>query len=151
MNDNIFSKAVKENFSFLITEYGYNIIQENYQPETMGNALVVFASRYTIFKIVQDRGQVLINIGEASMPRTEWFEFTDVIRFFSFDETLDVYQFSSINPYDLPPIKEQVSRLAKLTRKYCTPILEGDFSMKQKIKELEKKRTDKLFNELGKK
>ena len=62
---------------------------------------------------------------------------------------MGVYQFSA-NPYESQPIEMQVSRLANLAREYCKTIPDADFSTKDKVKELEQKRVNKLLSELGK-
>ena len=142
--------AVEKEFSSLVSEYGFSPLQETYSPEIMGNSSITYLSDKTILIIVLDRGQVLMKIGESTKPRKDWFELTDVVRFFAADETMDVYQLSTKNPYDTIPIEEQVSRLAMLTRNYCVPFLKGDFSMKKKIKDLEKRRSDKLLNKTKK-
>jgi hypothetical protein len=144
MNENAFTKEVRKEFAFLFDDYDFQIDKESSEPARMGNAGVVLVSSNVLMSIVKDRGQVLINIGEVSKPREEWFEFADVIRFFSADENLDVYQFRT-NPYDVPPIDRQLSRLAWLAREYCSPIFRGDFSMKDSIKSLEKVRLAALL------
>ena len=43
----------------------------------------------------------------------------------------------------------QVARLSKIMRDYCSPLLGGDFSMLDKIKEIEKKRVANLMDNLN--
>ena len=70
MKTNLFSEAVKKEFSFLAEDLEYNIIQEitNLKRRVCFGH---FLSRHTTLIIVQDRGQVLINLGEASKPRND--------------------------------------------------------------------------------
>ena len=150
MEKNVFFEAVEREFDFLLTEYDYHIFQETYVSEQMGNASVVFISNLTIISIVLDRGQVLMEIGERSKPSKDRFEITDVLRYFSSDEKMDVYQFSKKNPYDVPPVENQVLKLALLIRRYCDQILRGDFTMEEQINKLKKGRISKLVENLTK-
>ncbi len=154
MEKNAFFEAVEKEFAFLLDEYGFHIYQETYFPEKMGNASVLFTSDHTVISIILDRSQVLSKIGKRSKPSNEWFEITDIVRFFSSDEDMDVYQFSKKNPYDVPSVENQVLRLAKLIRRYCEPVLRGDFSKEEEIKKIEIKRVSAMknhFKELSKK
>lgn len=149
MSENSFSQLVQKAFAFLLEDYGFQIVRESYEPQLMGNAAVVLASPTVIVTIVKDRGQVLINMGEAPIAAEERLEFADIVRFFASDKNLDVYQFGP-NPYDVPSAEDQVSRLAWLSREYCTPILRGDFSMRDAIKGLEKERLAELLKKSAK-
>jgi hypothetical protein len=133
----------------LIKDYGFSIARERYDPNMMGNAQVIFESTLIGIDIVLDRSQVLIAIGSLAKPRREWFEFSDVLHYFTPD--LTAYIFPNV-PKDFPnyesSVDAQVSRLAKLMSQYCAPILNGDLSIANKVKEIESKRVSEMLESL---
>lgn len=143
------NELIKKAFMFLIDEYGYTVESEIYSPEIMGNSVVIYNSQSTGIKVVVDRSQVLINIGELSLPEKEWLEFGDVIKYFN-PEINEAYDFSRGSLDNQAYIESQAKRLALLLRQYCDPLLRGDFSMQNRIKEIEKDRVTKMFEHFKK-
>jgi len=150
MASNLFSELVKQHFAYLKDNYGFSVTHESFYPEAMGNAEVWFKSTLTGIRVVLDRGQALISIGSLSQPEREWFELYDVVQFFS--PGLSVYEFpKDFSDYKVA-LESQVSRLARIMLQHCEPLLKGDFSMQKEIKEIEKRRVDKMlegFNKLS--
>jgi hypothetical protein len=143
------TELIKRYFHYLVDEFGFSIDREGYSPEVMGNAVVVFVSTSTAVKVVVDRSQVLINIGELSWPEKDWFEFGDVVQFFN-PNLKDVYDFSGDSLDNQAYIVSQAKHLALLLRQYCEPLLRGDFSMQDKIREIEKKRVAEMLEHFQK-
>jgi hypothetical protein len=137
-------EIIKQGFRYLIENYGFQAVHEQYSPEIMGNAEVIYKSRATAIKIVVDRSQVLINIGKISWPEREWFEFSDVIHFFDLN-IMNVYDFPSGST--TASVDAQVTRLAQFLRKYGEPLLVGDFSMETQIREIEQKRVKEMLED----
>ncbi len=142
MNTNLFSGLVKKHFHYLIEQYKFTVVVDNYSPEVMGNAEIVFASLSTGIEIVKDRGQVLISIGAIAQPRGEWFEFEDVVRAFAGDAER-AYSFNL-------DWESQIARLAQIMQSYCRPLLAGDFSKEKEIREIENKRVSEMLNRFKK-
>ncbi len=141
-------ELIKFHFRYLIDEYGFSIVDEEYFPEMMGNAIVVYESATSGIMVVIDRSQVLINVGKPSWPHRYWFEFSDVIQFF-IPEIKEAYVFvNEDSPKNRIEIEVQINRLALLLRQYCEPLLRGDFSMHDKIREIETKRVEELLEHL---
>ena len=142
-----FADLLKLHFKYLTDDYGFVVAHEIYSPMVMGNASVDFESSKTRIEIVLDRSQVLIALGPVSWPRHEWFEFSDVVRFFA--PAVDpIYVFPEDIPDHAAALEMQVSRLANPMRQHCDPVLRGDFSMCDGIKEVERKREAELHQDL---
>src|SRR5574341_202132 len=143
------TEFIKRCFHYLVDEYDFSIDHERFSPEVLGNAKVVFVSASTAVKVVIDRSQVLLNIGELSWPEKDWFEFGDVVQFFN-PNLKEVYDFSGDSLDNPAYIDSQTKRLAILLRQYCEPLLRGDFSMQNKIREIEKKRVAEMLEHFQK-
>ena len=137
-------------FSYLISDFGFHIEKRVFDYSAMGNAFVVFKSSMVGIDVTIDRNQALITIGDQLDERREWLEFTDVLKYYA--PTLEhAYVFpekTSGNTWD-DVVKDQLLRLASILREYCEPLLKGDLSGMEKIKELEKRRVAKMMAELN--
>lgn len=143
------TEIIRTNFQFLIDEYGYTITREVYLPEIMGNAELVLMSNTTGIKVVVDRSQVMVNIGDSSRPEDEWFDLSDVVHFYA-PTLIDVYIFPTNPQNHQDKIETQVDWLVRILRQYCEPLLRGDFSNEDQIKEIERKRVDEMLEHLKK-
>jgi hypothetical protein len=140
---------IKQEFQFLLDEFNFSVEHEMYSYETMGNALVIFKSPTTIVKVVVDRSQAFLTIGMVSWPDREWFEFIDVVHFFA-PELENVYAFEGKQLSEHPNVETQIGHIAFLLCQYCKPLLLGDFSMQDKIKEIETKRVSDMLSQFQK-
>jgi hypothetical protein len=144
----IFQAKVLKYFTPLIQNYGYWIEEDLTLPLNVRKNLIILASSKTGIEIVLERGsQILVQIGQITKPRDEWFVFTDVIGYF-YPGTVP-YEFSD-HPDFQERIETQLKRLSHLILEYCTPILRGDFSMQGEIKALEEKRVAAMLVEFKK-
>jgi hypothetical protein len=143
-------EIIKRYFEYLTDEYGFFIEREGYSPETMGNAEIVFASKIIAIKVVVDRSQVLINIGKVTWPEREWLEFTDVIHYFN-PSMEEVYDFPE-GPWknQISIIETQAKHLSLILRQYCEPLLMGDFSMQDQVKEIERRSVAEMLEHFKK-
>ncbi len=144
MNDR--SDLIVQHFRYLIDEYDFKIEQKEFDPSAMGNAIVIFNSIKIGVEIVIDRDQVLISIGNRSDPRREWFEFSDVVKYFA-PSMNNVYDFPEKTP-DITwdeVVETQLTRLAVILRESCKPLLRGESLARTEIKKIEKERVDKMF------
>ena len=111
---------------------------------------VTYSSASVGIRVTIDRSQVLINIGDVSDNANEWFDFSDVIRFF--DPSIEnPYVFiEKTNENTTEDIVEaQVERLASILRKNCDAII-SELWMKEKIKVIERKRVTEMLEKLKK-
>ena len=144
----IFQSTVLKYFKPLIQNYGYWVEEDTTLPPEVRENLVILASSKTGIEIVLERGsQILVQIGQISKPRDDWFVFTDVIGYFS-PGTVP-YEFSDHPDFQIR-IKTQIQWLSHLILEYCKPILLGDFSMQERIKALEEKRITTMLEEFNK-
>ena len=142
------AELIKNHFKYLLDEYGFSIEREYYSPEIMGNAAVVYISNTTGVIIAVDRSQVLISIGRSALPEDQWFEFSDVIHFYA-PTVKEAYIFQ-IDDTHLVEVELQLERLAQLLRKYCEPLLRGNFSDEDQIKEFERQRAEEMLEDFRK-
>lgn len=150
MSENIFSQLVKQHFGYLTSKYNFKICSDRFFPDVMGNAEVTFKSPKTGFQIVLDRNQVLAKIGQVNKSERDWFVFSDVISYFSPDVE-NAYVFpDDFSNYE-QALEIQIERIANMIRDYCEPLLLGDFSMSDAIKEIEKRRVEKFLSNVRKK
>lgn len=140
MNSNELIKVI---FRTLMDEYGYSFTRDLYSPEFMGNAEVVFASDKTGIRIAVDRGQVFVNIGPLLQPKDEWVDLENVVHFYA-PRVKGVYLFQRSNQ-SYSDIESQVNWVLHVLRKYCKPLLEGNFSDYDRIKEIERKRVREMI------
>ncbi len=134
---------IKTHFNRLSDQFGLTILRESYSPEIMGNAEVVFVSDKVGIQVVVDRNQVLIRIGKRSWPENEWFAFTDVLHYFAPDE--EAYIFLDKVKNEPLGIEAQVIHILRVLDQYCRPLLEGDFTHSDQIRELEDKRVSEML------
>lgn len=142
-------ELIKRHFQYLVDEYGFSIANEGYSPEVMGNAQVVLKSVSTVVKVIIDRSQVFLNIGELSWPEKDWFELSDVVQFFNPD-LKEIYDFSGGLQNNQAYLDSQIKRLALILRQYCEPLLRGNFSMEDEIRNIENKRVTEMLEHFQK-
>lgn len=144
MNDR--SDLIVQHFKYLIDEYGFRIERKEFNPGAMGNAIVVFTSMRIGIEIVIDRDQALIRIGDQSDPGGNWFEFSDVVKYFA-PSMANVYEAPEKTPDSTWDefIEAQLARLAVVLRKSCKPVLEGEPLARTEIKKIEKERANRMF------
>jgi hypothetical protein len=139
------SDLIIQYFGYLINEFGFRVEQKVFDPQTMGNAFVVFESSEIGIEIVIDRNQVLIKLGDKMEPREKWFEFSDVLKYFSpSEEAYIFYEKTEDHTWD-EAIEAQLKRLAIIVLQYCEPILRGRLEMKKELKAIEEKRVAKML------
>jgi hypothetical protein len=153
MTDN--SDLILQYFGYLITDFYFHVEAKRFEPQVMGNALVMYKSSSVGIEIVIDRSQVLIALGDKMDSREKWFEYSDVLHYFSPSEVAypDLSKLfkekranhdSNADTWD-EVLEFQLNRLAVMLRQYCEPILKGDLSMKKEIKEIENKRVTEML------
>jgi len=143
MNDR--SELITTSFNYLVDTYGFTVKMKEFDPMSMGNAIVVYNSKYVSIEIVIDRGQVLISIGKADMPRNTWFDITDVVSFFAQD--IVVYEFIEKNKERTQEqaVMMQLDHLSIILQKYCSPILGGNLNSFPNIERIEKNRQNEML------
>jgi len=136
-------------FGYLVSDYDFRVEEKRYDPQVMGNAVVRFASPKLGVEIVVDRNQVLMSLGDPADVRKEWFEFSNVLRYFA-PSVENAYIFpekTAENTWD-EIIQAQASRLADILRQYCDQLLKGDLSMKVSIAKIQAARRLELLDKL---
>ncbi len=118
-------------FGYLVDEYGFHVEKQEFLPQGMGNAYVLFESTKTGIEVVIDRNQVLIAMGDRAEPRRNWFEFSDVIKYFAPSEVAYIfYEGKNKLTWD-EAVKAQLSRTSILLHTYCEPMIMGRLEMKK--------------------
>lgn len=142
---------IKQHFDYLINEYGFRIERKEFDPQTMGNAVVVFKSHKYGIEIVIDRDQALISIGDCLNPRMQWFELQDVVTYYapSIDDVYSFTEKTADNTWD-DIIGLQLRKLAIVLRQHCEPVLRGESWIKGEIEKIEESRKTELLKNLRK-
>lgn len=144
------AELIVQYFDYLTNEYRFHIERKEFDPQAMGNAVVVFKSLKFGIEIVIDRNQALISIGEQLDPRMQWFELSDVVKYYAPYEE-GVYVFPDKTPENTwdDVVEIQLRRLSTILRQYCEPLLKGESWMKEEIKKIEKKRAGEILKKFG--
>lgn len=143
---NEYINLLTNQFRFLVDELGFNISTAKFEPENFGNCIIRLETSKVGVNIVLDRGQLFIYIGQRTKVEDEWFDIRDVIKYFA-PHIEPVYIF----PEELTGqanILFQARRLADLIKTYCTPLLQGDFSMENDIRNIQLKRVEIFEDEM---
>lgn len=107
--------------NFLISQYQFEIDEELYSPEVMGNAYVRYISANAGVMVVCDRNQAFAQVGPRSWPEKEWFQLEDIVRNFN-PGVENVYRFDK-------SVDEQLRLITSYLIEVCEPLILGDFSM----------------------
>lgn len=145
------SDLIAKYFAYLVQEYGFHIERKEFDSQAMGNAVVVLKSSSIGIEIVVDRNQVLMSIGNLLDTRKQWFEFTDVVKYYapSVDNVYIFPEKTHENTWD-EIVESQLSRLATILRQYCEPLLIGKFWRKEEIEKIQENRKAELLRKLRK-
>jgi hypothetical protein len=126
--EKIFPNAVIEHFSFLL-DFGFTIFEkEECDTDAFGNGYYRFKSDTVGVEIVLDRGQVLVKIGKIYQARSDWLEWSYIVK--AYAPELTAYDFEL-------DIASQIRRISELLRRYCMKLLDGNFADENLLKELE--------------
>mgnify|MGYP000219498111 CR=1 FL=1 len=148
MTQYIFTEQAKQHFHYLIDDYGFSVVDERYEPEAFGNSLIQFRSSAIDIMVVLDRGQVLIDV--SPYPRLSNYQFglATVVKFLAPEANEPVYIFPETwEDYD-DMIEWQLTRLARMLRQYCAPVLRGEFSDWETMNECRKKEAEEEYRRL---
>ncbi len=132
---------IKSHLRFLVDQYNFDLVGEQYSPEVMGNAFVKYLASTVGILVICDRHQVLTQIGLKSWPENEWFHLDDIVRFF-------YPNFEEANNFN-KSIEEQLIYITSLFQGVCKPLILGDFSMQDQIREVERQRVKKMLRGFG--
>lgn len=148
MGQYVFAEQIKKHFHYLIDDYGFSVIDERYDHEAFGNSLVQFRSSTTDVVVVLDKGQVLIDISPYPEIPNYRFGLATVVEFLSPDADEPAYIFPEKwdNYYGM--IDWQVTRLTRVLRQYCAPVLRGEFSKWKEMDEIRRKETEDRYRAL---
>ncbi len=139
------AEMIVEDFHYLIKDFGFYIIRQEFDPMVMGNAVVLFGSTTIGIEIVIDRNQALISIGDIEDPRNKWFEFFDVVNYYAREKGKS-YLFPEKTPENTwdDVVNIQLKRLSAILKEDCLVLLKGEPLQKSEIQEIENKRVAEL-------
>jgi hypothetical protein len=124
-----FFQQVRERFSYLMDDFGFSVIHEEYYPQSFGNALVVLESKDCRIRVLLEKEQVLVDVGPLSAPEEwsshapdYWFGLTYVTALLAPEAEPMAYQFPDTSLDRNARIDRQLVRLAGILRPYCDQI-----------------------------
>ena len=139
------AELIVKYFDYLINEFGFYIERKEFDPQAMGNAIVIFKSQKLGVEVVVDRNMVLISLGDQIDSRRDWFEFSDVIKYYA-PKIDGVYVFEkNFNTSWDQVVETQLSKLAIILRQNCESILKGEQLNKKEVRKIEEKRVAENF------
>ncbi len=65
-------QKVTELLPWLFKDYGLRVVEDDFDPESFGNSLVVLKSSDLVVRFVRDRGQVSAEVASPFDPGTWW-------------------------------------------------------------------------------
>lgn len=148
MKEHAFAEQVKKHFHYLIDDYDFSVVNEKSDPEAFGNSLVDFQSGTTAVRVTLDRGQVLVDMRPLTESSTSWFSLGSVVEFLAPEADEPVYVFPETWDHYYDMINGQVSRMARVLRQYCAPVLRGEFSQWKEIDERTRKGAEEEYRAL---
>lgn len=152
MEDMTFSELVNRRFRYLMDEYGFSVIHEEYYPRDFGNSLIVLQSKECRIRILKEKGEVFIDAGPlwapvdwASNAANLWFDLSLVTQFLTRGADKWTYDhFDSL--VGQSSVDAQLARLADALRPYwdrvCTFFRKESFEIRGA--ELEEFRNQRL-------
>ena len=145
MIHNKFGDLVAKRFGYLVDDYNFHESQLCYY--SMGQAVVEFrhAKLGTVIRIELERGGwILLNIGSASMPQASWSSLDTTVEFLDPEAHEAVFVFPQYPGRPEQDMDAQLTRLANVLRRYCEPILSGQFSKWGPLVEFRKQKLDEF-------
>lgn len=142
MHRYMFTERVKEEFRYLVEEYGFSVADERYDRDAFGNSLVDFQSSKVTIRVLLDRGEVTIGVGPYPLSSDYWFDLSSVLEFLSVHTSEPAYVFpEEWDSYD-DMVDWQVSRLAHLLQQCCSSVLRGEFTEWKEMDEIRRKKSE---------
>jgi hypothetical protein len=141
MDERTFVDEVERDFAYLVSDRGFRVAREVFDPVHFGNGLVEFRSQHVGVQVTLDRSQILIDIGPAGQSSDNWFSLPEVQS--HFDPTGAEYQYQfpeRWDDYDEMIISE-IRRAAAALRPLIGPVVTPGFDA---WNELERRRTRRV-------
>ena len=140
------SDMIVRYFTYLVDDYGYHLAEKSFDPDTMGNAYVVFRSPALGIQVAIDRNYVQVRVGQASDRRWDWFDLADILTHYA-PEIGSPYidpEKTSENTWD-GVIEQQLRHLSGLLREHCDSVLREQSLPKEEIKRIEDARVEQKY------
>jgi hypothetical protein len=124
-----FVVQVMRHFRHLIDDYGLQVSSRRYDPDVMGNSVIILKSTKLSIQVLLDRGQVTLDMAAPSASVGPWFSLVRVLKCLGVEGSEAEYEFPETwDNYDAM-IDLQVVRLARLVQQYCGDIVSGKLSI----------------------
>ena len=150
MGKNFFIDLIKKYFEYLFEEYEFEIKEAVFDKESYGNSLILIESEHLRFKVINERGQIYIDVG--SCIEDVWFDLNVIINYINrsieglweydyFEDSTDLEEKISKQLKNVSEtIKSHYDSIQKLFRK------ENYMDTKNKIEPFEKELFQKRWN-----
>ncbi len=145
---NAFAEIVKQNFGYLLDNYGFSVVDESYNPEWFGDALVEFQSAQLQVLVIRERGDVFLFVSPLSHPEYR-FELSEIINFLAPNERerVKVYFFPDLPGEPEKSMDLQSANLARVLYQYGSPLLRGEFLQWKELSEFTQRQVDKFMKD----
>ncbi len=142
MQTGSYNELVKKHFRFLVDDYGFTLVRDEYDPEAFGNSLVEYRLPTTIVMVSRDRDWIRVGVGSISDPRHRLYSLESLIEFFAPEapKGIDTYQPEASDDF-------QLSNLACILQDYGGPVLRGEFTKWKELEEYVHKEVEEFMRQ----
>ena len=140
----VFSESVKKNFAYLVNEFGFSVVEDQYDKSSY-SCIIVFQNKLRRVKLIWELKDSMFyfyvckvsNSKKLALFRDESVdEFIIPALARHYESQIDIRELTNMNYYnpDLKVLDERVGNNANLLRKYGKEILSGNewFNWKKK-------------------
>jgi hypothetical protein len=145
-----FIDQIKKNFEYLFEDYVFEIKEVFFDKDAYGNSLILLESEHLRFKMINERGQIYIDVG--SCLEDVWFDLNVIINYISRSkEGLWEYDYFEDSTFLKEKISKQLKNLAETIKSHYDSIQElfrkeNYKDTKNKIEPFEKELFQKRWN-----
>lgn len=130
MNQSSFARQIIYRFGYLFDDYGFSVVHEEDHSQSGHNAIVVLESPDCRIRVLQEREQILVDVGpliapeDWSTPAPDlWFGLTYVTGFLSDGYDQWEYEYPDTSVDHDSRVDRQLIRLAHILLPYCSQIV----------------------------
>ncbi len=123
-----FTGQIKQNFLYLIDEYGFSLTEELFSPESFGNALVIYSSEHVDITITLDRGEVLVDLTPAFDMSKRTYSLPVLLNYLNIRKSKAVHVAHEKRLDYNTQVIRQIEQVAQMLKRHCSSILIGQFT-----------------------
>ena len=128
MQNSDFIEQVKQSFQYLIDEYDFSIVEEQFSSKFFGNALIRYRSESIDITITLDRNQVLIGLSPVFDMSRRTYTLSALVNYLTSGKPETAYVSPNKGDEHSNQVILQVNQVSRILQEYCSSILMGQFT-----------------------